>query len=302
MKKILCVSGLIKEIEKDEYSVKFDFTSEEQYLFRGQSDEDYEIIPSVGRYPYSVIGNQLLWFEQELINNAKNAFPEVFSNELTPIDLLGKLQHYGVPTRLLDVTVNPLVALYFSCCNDFDKNGELVVFIDKKVRPTKAGIVNAIADTRNVSFTNLSDFLRVVIEKDYFKDEKYALNSILEEKPDYGNDWIRECCEAGFFIHSANMTQRQMIQSGKFLLFHNDYEIDNSSKKYYFTGEIKPLSKSDSSIIKCIFTIPKDVKENILAQLNNIGINEKWLFSDSVDIVCKNITNHYKNRFIKTII
>lgn len=30
--------------------------------------------------------------------------------------------------------------------------------------------------------------------------------------------------------------------------------------------------------------------------------NEKWLFSDSLDIVSINNTNPYKNRFFKTII
>lgn len=300
-KTILCISDLIKEIEKTEFDVKCDFIKEEQYLFRGQCDESYEIIPSIGRCPNHNIDNQFLWFERELIGDAKNAFPEVFSNDLFPIDLLGKLQHYGIPTRLLDVTVNPLVALYFSCCKDFDKNGELIVFIDKKVKPTNAGIVNAIADTRNVSFLKFSDFLRVVIEKDYFRGEKHALYTLLERNPDYGNSWIKECCEAGFFIHSANMTQRQMVQSGKFLLFHNDFEIDDS-EKCFFKNELKSIDKEDQSIIKCIFTVPMEKKEAILNQLNNIGINEKWLFSDSVDRVCENITNHYVKRFTKTVI
>ncbi len=95
-----------------------------ELFYRGHSKASYKVQPSVFRNHHA---NEDVIFQELLL-----ATPADFIEDKTTFDKLVRMQHYGLPTRLLDITTNPLVALYFACCENFKEDGELLLFnIDK---------------------------------------------------------------------------------------------------------------------------------------------------------------------------
>lgn len=73
--------------------------------------------------------------ESEIYNEIINKKPEEFSNCKCTFDYLVKMQHYNIPTRLLDITSNPLIALYFACSDS--PNEPTVYCLDIPIRRVK---------------------------------------------------------------------------------------------------------------------------------------------------------------------
>lgn len=82
-------------------------------VFRGHSDKDYMLSPSLFRKKENDEFLYPVGKEHLIINKYIEKFPE-FSSQ-PRINVIADMQHYGLPTRLLDWTRNPLVALYFAC-------------------------------------------------------------------------------------------------------------------------------------------------------------------------------------------
>ena len=104
-------------------------------FFRGHSDASYKPQPSLFRQP-TLLQNEHLIFREILVSN-----PADFAGDLSAVDKLARMQHYSLPTRLLDLTSNPLIGLYFTCkeeskCDDKGKipepDGNVVIFKVKR--------------------------------------------------------------------------------------------------------------------------------------------------------------------------
>lgn len=78
-------------------------------FYRGHADKDWDLLPSIFRTPNGVEKEHLLF--RDMVAHE----PQSFSECKSALDYLVQMQHYGLPTRLLDMTTNPLVALYFAC-------------------------------------------------------------------------------------------------------------------------------------------------------------------------------------------
>jgi hypothetical protein len=245
-------------------------------FFRGQTKYEWNLEPSLYR-------ENLFQYERVLLNEVLHKCPDDFK-ELDLFSRLVKMQHYGMKTRLLDLSENPLVALFFACNNNFEDDGALYII--------------------NNGVTHYSHDLLVQVTMEYvFNHSGYGLaeddaESLFTPTNKQTNgrrpiktidDLIYDLTLDAFCIAPKLNNPRLMAQQGAFLCFGMDLNHSNTSnnpgtleKKYYNFAPTKIKDVKDFKIGGEIFKIkiPKYCKSNILKELNNLNINRGSLFLD----------------------
>lgn len=119
-KAITSVSEFITEIERH-------YSDGKEYFFRGESKDYVTIIPNLYREPTWLIKDSTDYYKRLSIElGLKN------TDSISVIDQMATLQHYGAKSRLLDITSNALIALFFAVENTAEeKNGIVRVFNGK---------------------------------------------------------------------------------------------------------------------------------------------------------------------------
>lgn len=131
LKLIRSVSDLLKGINDKPHG---------KWLYRGQTDVDWELKPKIDRDEFLKKRGPISREEYErwlLEQFKRKAFPYLIHAPENDWDWVALAQHHGLPTRMLDWTTNPLVALFFAVYgNDGTRDGIVVSYMhdDKPVR------------------------------------------------------------------------------------------------------------------------------------------------------------------------
>ena len=99
----------------------------EEIIYRGHASKEWDLVPSIGRdyIDKEKWTEEAIEIEREMLAEFKKQTARIIKIPPTStIEWLALMQHHGMPTRLLDFSKNPLVALYFACSEkSWDEDG-----------------------------------------------------------------------------------------------------------------------------------------------------------------------------------
>ena len=228
-----------------------------EMFFRGQRYFGWSLAPSLYR-DSSWVKNENIMIEEMI-----RQYPE-FLDDKKRIDTLTKLQHYDFPTRLLDITENPLVALFFACSDkDLSTDGCIFYFNPdpKQIKYSNSDSVTVLA--------NISKMNYEFGENNFKENQDRFLWFLQDEKPNFRILEDTKILNQCFYVKAHFNNKRIRSQEGAFILV--GVGKDN-----------KEMANIEFETDKCkkIIMVDRSRKIDILEELSQFGVNEGVIYPE----------------------
>lgn len=267
-----------KNFTLDTTSAEFEYkmtSLSNNFFYRGQANSNFELLPSLYR--------STIWEEKEdeLYHDLIVKCPNNFQNKKRHIDILKEMQHYSLPTRLLDITQNPLVALYFAVSEHEGQDGELVMFYhSNKIKNASSDTIEILCALASLPFRTKQNLYKVAQKanniKDFNKSEftKKLLHEIKLAIGSFENIIKHDDLLGIQFVKPLQDNPRIVRQNGYFIvngLVGTDKGalISKYDEQRYKVGSVTKR-----------FIIPHDKKMDILRELSLLGINKSTIYPE----------------------